>query len=106
MFFIGVDEDREKEFLNELKGIVLSLLRGKECSVYLFGSRARGDFRRSSDADVGVMGLDERDFLRFKCLLEDWLEDSRIPFNVDVVNLDGVSEEFLKTVLKEGIRWK
>ena len=34
------------------------------------------------------------------------VEGSSIPFTVDVVNLNSVSEEFKKEILKEGIRWK
>jgi len=34
------------------------------------------------------------------------LEESSIPFTVDVVNLDGVSEDFKREVLREGIQWK
>ena len=34
------------------------------------------------------------------------VEGSSIPFTVDVVNLNEVSKEFKREILKEGIRWK
>ncbi len=34
------------------------------------------------------------------------VEGSSIPFTVDTVNLNSVSEEFRKEILREGIRWK
>ena len=103
---LSVDREKEERFLKELRRIVLDLLNGKDCKVYLFGSRARGDYRRSSDADIAVEGLSEEEFRRFKSTLEEWLEESPIPFTVDVVNLSRVSDTLKEVVLKEGIRWK
>jgi len=103
---LSVDREKEERFLKELRRIVLDLLNGKDCKVYLFGSRARGDYRRSSDADIAVEGLSEEEFRRFKSTLEEWLEESSIPFTVDVVNLSRVSDTLKEVVLKEGIRWK
>ena len=51
-------------------------------------------------------GLSEEEFRRFKSTLEEWLEESSIPFTVDVVNLSRVSDTLKEVVLKEGIRWK
>jgi len=103
---LSVDREKEERFLKELQRAVLNLLNGKDCKVYLFGSRARGDYRRSSDADIAVEGLSEEEFRRFKSTLEEWLEESPIPFTVDVVNLSRVSDTLKEVVLKEGIRWK
>jgi len=101
-----IDRKKEERFVKELKQAVLNLLKDKQCSVYLFGSRARGNYRRSSDADIAVEGLSEEEFKRFKRSLDELLEESRIPFSVDIVNLNKVSNEMKQVILKEGIRWK
>jgi uncharacterized protein len=40
----------QKEFLEEIKGVVLSF--DDKAEVILYGSRARGDYREDSDWDV------------------------------------------------------
>lgn len=73
----------------------------KECNiekVILFGSRARGDFRRTSDIDLAVSGgkgdifsieVDERTSTLLK---------------YDVVNLNhSVQEELLASIEREGV---
>jgi predicted nucleotidyltransferase len=101
-----VDREKEELFLKELRRLALSLLGDKECSLYLFGSRARGDFFRSSDADLAVGGLSEEEFYRFKWELEEALEESFIPFPVDLVRLEEAPEKLREVILREGVRWK
>src|SRR5262245_21451910 len=40
--------------LERVRGIVCDVLEGREARVYLFGSSARGQARRSSDIDVAI----------------------------------------------------
>ena len=57
--------------------------------VILFGSRARGDFRRTSDIDIAVTG---GDFAETSTLLE-----------YDIVNLDrDMQDELRESIEKEG----
>lgn len=65
--------------------------------VILFGSRARGDFRRTSDIDLAVSGGDT-------VLFSLDIEETGTLLEYDVVNLDGsVQDELLKAIEKEGI---
>jgi len=72
-------------------------------AAYVFGSRARGDFREDSDWDIGVLllqGFDPRDFLEF-------LEDLRGALGVDfeklnLAVLNDVDIDFAFQVLSEG----
>ena len=65
--------------------------------VILFGSRARGDYRRASDIDLAVTGGDMDGF----ALAVD--EETSTLLEYDVVNLDGVVQEDLKkNILEEG----
>ena len=64
----------------------------------LFGSRARGDFRRTSDIDLAVSG---GDFARFALDVE---EETSTLLKYDFVDLDRkVQEELLKSIEKEGV---
>lgn len=64
----------------------------------LFGSRARGDFRRTSDIDLAVSG---GDFARFALDVE---EETSTLLKYDFVDLDrNIQKVLLKSIEKEGI---
>ena len=66
--------------------------------IILFGSRARGDFRRTSDIDLAVSG---GDFARFALDVE---EETSTLLKYDFVDLDrNIQEELLKSIEKEGV---
>lgn len=91
--------------LERLKSVVLDALRGEDVMIILFGSRARGDFDRRSDIDIGIIPKEKYDQKKL-ILLKEKLEDMNIPYKVDVVDISKVSEIFRDKVLKEGKVWK
>lgn len=65
--------------------------------VILFGSRARGDFRRKSDIDLAVQG---GDFVRF---MLDVNEETSTLLCFDIINLDeNIQQELRQAIEKEG----
>ncbi|MCI9640451.1 nucleotidyltransferase domain-containing protein [Anaerotruncus sp. 80] len=65
--------------------------------VVLFGSRARGDFQRTSDIDLASRG---GDFVRFSLDVD---EETSTLLQYDIVNLDGaVSDALRSSIEKEG----
>ena len=72
----------------------------KRCQVdkvLLFGSRARGDFKRTSDIDLAVAG---GDFLRFALDVE---EETSTLLEFDIVDLDRCMQQELRdSIDKEG----
>lgn len=65
--------------------------------VILFGSRARGDFKRTSDIDIAVVG---GDIPRFALDLE---EETDTLLEYDVVDMaDSIQEELRLSIEKEG----
>ena len=65
--------------------------------VILFGSRARGDFRRTSDIDLAVEG---GDFPRFSLDIE---EETSTLLEYDIVNLDEeIQQELRDSIRREG----
>ena len=66
--------------------------------VILFVSRARGDYRRTSDFDLAVSG---GDIARFALDVE---EETSTLLKFDVVDLDhAVQEELLDSIRREGV---
>lgn len=66
--------------------------------VILFGSRARGDFKKTSDIDLAVSG---GNFARFAL---DVNEDTSTLLEYDVIDLDrNMQEELLDSIRKDGV---
>jgi predicted nucleotidyltransferase len=91
--------------IDVVRQTILDALADEDVRVLFFGSRARGDARRTSDIDVA---LQPRRALRPGVLaaLRERLEDLRIPYTVDLVLLDEVSGAFRDLVAAEGIPWR
>ena len=88
--------------LDMLKDILGQIFVTGEVEMVLFGSRARGDYLKTSDIDLGILPqgeLDERKLI----LLREKLENSNIPYKVDVVDFSKVSKEFAEKALEEGV---
>ena len=65
--------------------------------IILFGSRARGDYKRTSDIDLAVMG---GDIARFALDVE---EETSTLLKFDIVNLNRpVHDELMSSIEKEG----
>ncbi len=95
----------EKEYLSQLKEIVITLLKDEDVKIVLFGSRARGDNHRFSDVDIGIIPLGKLRAERIT-LLKEKVEDLNIPYKVEIVNLSEVSESFRTEALKDVVVWK
>jgi len=97
-------DDNQRRYLAEVRRIVSVHLRPEEADVYLFGSWARDDIRQHSDIDVAIQ---PREAFNPGCLphLRDALEESHVPYAVDVVDLTAVEGPFRDRVMREGVRW-
>ena len=79
-------------------------LGAQRARLYLFGSRARGSAVRGSDIDIAILPdspLEPGTLARIR----DALEESTIPYEVDVIDLSCVDEPFRRKVLAEAISW-
>ena len=92
--------------LELLKSIIKDAFNGEHVTVILFGSRAREDYLQTSDLDIGI--LPGKDMNKDKITwFRERIENSNIPYKVDVVDLSQASEEFTGKVFKEGqVIWK
>lgn len=92
------------DVLAEVKRIVLLGLSGYEANVYLHGSWAKGVPARSSDIDVAVLPASPLPAGVLRNIREA-LEESTVPYSVDLVDLSGADEAFKERVLSEGVSW-
>lgn len=70
--------------------------------MYLFGSRARGDARWNSDYDFWVdFAVDRKTIAE----IEDELEESFVPFHVDIVTTEQLKGRFGELVRQEAKAW-
>ena len=76
---------------------ILSLHKDEISEVKLFGSRARGDYKKNSDVDIAVK------FLRpIQGILADDFDESKFPYNVDIVNFETADKNLLENIEREG----
>ncbi len=97
--------DCNQAILAMVRELVLNGLGNLDARVYLFGSWARGQQRPSSDIDVAieaVHGVPQSTLI----MIRDSLEESRVPYRVDIVDLAKAGREFGEAVKKEGILWR
>lgn len=72
--------------------------------LYLFGSVARGDARPSSDIDIAIEAREPMPEALLATLRER-LEDSNIPYTVDIVDLARANPDMQRRIRREGIPW-
>lgn len=98
-------EQVEKDYLSILRKHVLQKMQSENVRIYLFGSWARGTQRNSSDVDIAIEYKSEEKYSKIGELRES-IEESSIPYRVDVVDMRQVSKNFVKKIRKEGVVWK
>ncbi len=99
------ESDIYRKSLEQIKSMVLETFRGDDIRIMLFGSRARGDFNRGSDIDIGILPKKRYDHSKL-IFLKEKLENMNIPYKVDIVDISKASEIFRKKAMKEGEIWK
>ena len=103
MFKLNFTNFHKFETVHDLRGFLKDFFQGKKVKIYLFGSRARGNYTERSDVDIGV--LSDEDVSLELAFLREIIENSNLPQTVDIVDLNAVDSEFKEQILKEGILW-
>lgn len=75
----------------------------EDSKIFLFGSRAVKEQSKSSDIDIGVMSgkLDRKMIIKIKEIID----ESFVPFKVDIVDFSKVDENFKKEALRKIVQW-
>ena len=92
------------EYVLEVKEFTRKFWQNQPVRIYLFGSWARGEAKRSSDVDIAIESKDDMSFLIGE--FREALENSCIIYNVDVVDMNFAAESLCKKIREEGIIWK
>ena len=89
-----------KEVYEKIKQV---LEKNKKYKILLFGSRARGDYKETSDIDLAVLSEISRDE-QYKIMNEIDLLD--IIYKIDIVFVDSnTKEELVKSIKRDGVEF-
>jgi predicted nucleotidyltransferase len=92
--------------LQQIKEILEKQLLPPHTKVYLFGSWARNQFKQTSDIDIAVeLAIEDTANRTTLRMIRDALEESSIPYHIDVVNFHEMEPDMKENVLKEGTLW-
>jgi len=92
-------------YLDITKNIVLQHIANNNFKVFLFGSRACGNEKKMSDIDIGILG-NEKFPLQLKFEIQEAIEESIVPFKVDIIDFFNVDGNFKEEALKKIVEWK
>jgi len=91
----------EKNVITKLLAVLFP-----KAKIYLFGSRARGTHKPSSDIDLALDDngnkIESLEIVKAKNMLD----ALNIPQKIDLVDFNSVPQELQQLILKEGIVWK
>lgn len=87
-----------------VRQIVAEKLAGLPARVWLHGSRATGRSTAISDIDIAILA-DSPLSPDLLAELRDTLEESDVPYHVDVIDLAHVDRSFRNKIEREGILW-
>ena len=90
-------EDRHVEFI---KDMLKKHISSPDAKFYIFCSRAKGKYQEYSDVDIAIdfpeLTLDK------KLKIESDFENSTFPYEVDIVDLNTIQENF-KNIIKDDL---
>ncbi|MBN4077465.1 nucleotidyltransferase domain-containing protein [Sulfobacillus acidophilus] len=96
---------KNNQYVEQVKNLVLNHFKNYKVKIYFFGSRARNSASMASDVDVAILPLETIERFVFSEIREK-LEESNVPYEVDIVNLDDAEDELKEQILREGILWR
>lgn len=81
-----------REHITLIETILSHFLNPREQRAFIFGSRATGTASKFSDIDIGIEGKRPPASVMFDIL--ESFEGSKLPYVVEIVHMDDVSEKF------------
>ena len=92
------------DYIDIVKQIVLKQVPNDAFAIFLFGSRAAGNAKPLSDIDIGILGTEPLPMI-VKAHLDADLEESIVPFKIDLIDFYQVDKDFKKEALKKIQIW-
>lgn len=87
---------------NEVYLKIMDIVKKYKYDFYIFGSRARGNYKKSSDIDIAIDGklTDKEEFY-----IRNDFDIINIPYTVDLVFVNKTEkQQLLNSIKKEGIK--
>ena len=95
----------KNRYLTIIKEICNGVFQKSGIRIILFGSRSRGNARDASDIDLAVVS--DSPVRKEISILREQLEESVLPYSIDIVEFSDVTKTFQKKIEQEGILiWK
>ncbi len=91
-------------YLQDLRKLLKKYIGKRKVKIYLFGSRAKGSARATSDVDIALLPMQPLPE-NFFADLREILEESNIPYMIDIVDLSQADNAFKEKILTEGVLW-
>ena len=91
--------------MREARKVARQILWGSGIRAYLFGSRAVGTYRPFSDIDIALDARGKAVSPRMLSDMREAMEESHIPFRVDVVDVASAGAALRREIFKNGKLW-
>ncbi len=93
----------KSELQNKIIAVTTALF--PQADIYIYGSRARGTHHSTSDIDIALDAEKQLDpYAIFE--LKDVILALRQPYNVDIIDLNNINENFKKIITPDLVLWK
>ena len=95
----GIDEESKRKIVAVLSALF------PQAEIYLFGSRARKTHSQWSDIDITLK--EDKKISRYAIgEAVSMLGASNMPYKIDVVDFNSVTDDMRKSIEDEGVLWK
>jgi len=94
-----------KRYLSEIRQIIDKEMQNENVAIALFGSFATGTQQPASDIDIALIPKGKLNKSKVADLREK-LTELTVPYSVDLVDFDQVSEQFKKIALQDAQWWR
>jgi len=93
----------DKKYKQKIISLITALQ--PKSKIYLFGSQATGTQTHGSDIDIAI---DTGEKIKRSDVgeIREVLNTTNIPYKIDIVDVNSVSENMKNIILNEGILWK
>jgi len=98
--FLHIDE----KHLNIIKSLIKTIAELNNCPVYLYGSRTQGKSVKYSDVDIAIDYHGEVLPYVIKLKLSSLMDNSLLPYTVDIIDINAVSPVFMAKIEKDFVK--
>ena len=89
--------DLEKKYIDFIKKAISDNLNVYK--IYIFGSRVKGKAKKYSDIDLAIEAKELTPEIKSK--LDFIFESSLLPYEVDIIDLNNISESFREIIIND-----